>query len=205
LLVDEREHDAAAAVMANETLPALLKYHAAWDEFVGFQENQLNIAAKQAEVDYAKARRLASLLIVLAVAVALAIALFTTRETSREIAGRIDAQKEVSKLNAQAPSLVEIRKAARRLLCKSLVNDFIGQGLERRDCQQDSLDFTNLLVTSKSNHSKRLRNCCMDTPRLAEVRVVIEGVGFRRWSMPIGACDTQRTAKDMAVRTLLQC
>ena len=58
------------------------------------------MAAKQAEVDYARARRLASLLIVLAVAVALAIALFVTRETAREIAARIDAQKEVSKLNA---------------------------------------------------------------------------------------------------------
>jgi len=100
LLVDERKHDAAVAVMVNETLPALVKYHAAWDEFVDFQKNQRDIAAKQAEVDYAKARRLAYLLIVLAVAVALAIALFTTRETSREIATRIDAQKEVSKLNA---------------------------------------------------------------------------------------------------------
>ena len=29
LLVDGKEHDAAAAVMVNETIPALLKYHAA--------------------------------------------------------------------------------------------------------------------------------------------------------------------------------
>src|ERR1017187_496191 len=58
------------------------------------------VATKQAEVEYAKARRLAYLLIVLAVAVALAIALFTTRETAHEIAARIDAEKEVSKLNA---------------------------------------------------------------------------------------------------------
>jgi hypothetical protein len=29
LLVDERERDAAVAVMVNETVPALLKYHAA--------------------------------------------------------------------------------------------------------------------------------------------------------------------------------
>jgi diguanylate cyclase (GGDEF)-like protein len=99
LLVDERERDAAAAVMVNETLPALVKLHAAWDEFVDFQKNQVSIATKQAEVDYAKARRLAYLLIVLAVAVALAIALFTTRQTACEIAMRIDAQKEVSKLN----------------------------------------------------------------------------------------------------------
>src|ERR1017187_5471154 len=100
LLVDEGEHDAAVAVMVNETLPALAKYHAAWEEFVDFQRDQMIVATKQAEVEYAKARRLAYLLIVLAVAVALAIALFTTRETAHEIAARIDAEKEVSKLNA---------------------------------------------------------------------------------------------------------
>jgi len=100
LLVDERKRDVAVAVMVNETLPALVKYHAAWEEFVDFQRDQMIIANKQAEVEYAKARRLAYLLIVLAVGFALAIALFTTRETAREIATRIDAQKEVSKLNA---------------------------------------------------------------------------------------------------------
>ena len=100
LLVDERERDAAVAVMVNETLPALVIYHAAWEEFVDFQRDQMTLANKQAEVQYAKARRLAYLLIVLAVAVAFAIAVFTTRETAREIAARIHAQKEVSKLVA---------------------------------------------------------------------------------------------------------
>src|SRR5664279_3121798 len=79
LLINKRKHDAAVAVMANETLPALFKYHAAWDEFVDFQKSQLEMANKQAEVDYAKARRLGSLLLLLAVAVAVGIAVFTTR------------------------------------------------------------------------------------------------------------------------------
>lgn len=109
LLVDEGEHDAAVAVMVNETLPALLKYHAAWDEFVEFQKIQLDVAAKQAGVDYAKARHLGSLLIVLAVVVAVAIALFATRETAREIAARIDAQNEVTKLNAALEEKVKQR------------------------------------------------------------------------------------------------
>ena len=51
LLVDERERDAAVAVMVNETIPALHKYHAAWDEFEGFQAEQMNIAGKQAVVE----------------------------------------------------------------------------------------------------------------------------------------------------------
>jgi diguanylate cyclase (GGDEF)-like protein/PAS domain S-box-containing protein len=100
LLVDEKKHDAAAAVMVNETLPAVRKYHAAWNEFVEFQNNEVDVAAKQAQVDYARAHRLVVLLVVLAIAVALAIAVFTTRETAREIAARIDAKEEVSNLNA---------------------------------------------------------------------------------------------------------
>jgi diguanylate cyclase (GGDEF)-like protein/PAS domain S-box-containing protein len=109
LLVNEREHNAAVAVMVNETLPALFKYHAAWDEFVDFQKSQLDLAARQAEVEYAKARRLASLLIVFAVAVALAIALFATRETAREIAAKIAAKNEASKLNADLEESVKQR------------------------------------------------------------------------------------------------
>src|SRR6202167_1095345 len=99
LLVDEGKHEAAVTVMVNEVLPALFRYHAALDEFVVFQKSQLDIADKQAEVDYAKARRLGSLLIMLAVATALVIAVFAIRQTTREIAVRTDAQKEVSKHN----------------------------------------------------------------------------------------------------------
>jgi diguanylate cyclase (GGDEF)-like protein/PAS domain S-box-containing protein len=83
LLVNERERDAGVAVMVNETLPAVVKYHAAWEEFVDFQRDQMIIATKHAEVEYAKARRLAYLLIVLAVMVAVAIAVFTTRHAQK--------------------------------------------------------------------------------------------------------------------------
>jgi len=95
--------------MVNETLPALLKYHAAWDEFVVFQRTQLDMATKQAEIDSAKARRLTSLLIALAVALALAIALLVTRETAREMAARVAATNEVNKLNADLEERVKQR------------------------------------------------------------------------------------------------
>ncbi len=109
LLVDERDRDAAVAVMVNETLPALVKYHAAWEEFVDFQREQVTIANKHAEVEYAKARHIAYLLIGLAAIVAVAIAVFTTRETAHEIAARSDAEKEVSKLNASLEEKVTQR------------------------------------------------------------------------------------------------
>ncbi len=70
LLVDENKQDAAARVIVNETLPALFKYHAAWDEFVDFQKGQLDLAAEQAQRDYAKARRLTSSLVLMAVVIA---------------------------------------------------------------------------------------------------------------------------------------
>jgi diguanylate cyclase (GGDEF)-like protein/PAS domain S-box-containing protein len=120
LHVDEGKHDAAEAALVNETFPALLRYHAAWNEFVDFQKNEVDVAVQQAQIDYIKARRLAYLLIVLAVAVALAIALFTTRQTAREIAMRIDAQKEGSKLSAGLEERVmqrtsELSEAVKRL------------------------------------------------------------------------------------------
>ena len=132
LLVDERERDAAVAVMVNETLPALVKYHAAWEEFVDFQRDQMIIANKQAEVEYAKARRLAYLLIVLAVIVAVAIAVFTTRETAREIAARIDAEKEVSKLNAALEE--RVMRRTRRAQRSSQASRFAGCDSKSR-CQ----------------------------------------------------------------------
>jgi diguanylate cyclase (GGDEF)-like protein/PAS domain S-box-containing protein len=112
LLVDERKHDDAERVMISETLPALHTYHAAWERFVEFQKDELDAAVKQAHDDYAKARRLASLLIGLAVVLAVVIALFATRETAHEIAARTDAEKEVSKLNAGLEERVMQRTSA---------------------------------------------------------------------------------------------
>src|ERR1700758_948833 len=84
LLVDERKHDDAEAVMVKDSLPALLKYHAAWGKFVEFQKSELDEAIKRAQVDYANTRRLTSLLIALAVVLAIVIAIFTTRATAGE-------------------------------------------------------------------------------------------------------------------------
>jgi diguanylate cyclase (GGDEF)-like protein/PAS domain S-box-containing protein len=112
LLVDEGNHDQAEAVMINETLPTLLKYHDAWEGFVDFQKNELDGAVQQAELNYAKARRVASLLIGLAVFVALVIAIFATRETAHEISARIAAKNEVSNLNATLEAKVMQRTRA---------------------------------------------------------------------------------------------
>ena len=95
LLVDQKKHDAAAAVMVNETLPSLVKYHAALDQFVEFQKDQLDVAVKQAQADYIKTHRLASLLTLLSVAVALGIAVFTTRQAQQSLRQDTAARESV--------------------------------------------------------------------------------------------------------------
>jgi len=124
LLVDEGKHDEAEAVMVNEAMPALFKYHAAWDKFVEFQKNEVDVAVKQAELSYAKTRRLTSLLLGLAVLVAILIAIFATRETAREISARIAAKNEVSNLNATLEARVmqrthDLNEANKRLELQS--------------------------------------------------------------------------------------
>jgi diguanylate cyclase (GGDEF)-like protein/PAS domain S-box-containing protein len=109
LHLDKGKRDEAEAVLVNETLPALLRYHAAWDDFVNYQNSEVDTAAKQAEVDYARAHHFVVLLIALAIAIALGIATFTTRHTIREFAARTDAEKEINKLNASLEERVTRR------------------------------------------------------------------------------------------------
>jgi diguanylate cyclase (GGDEF)-like protein/PAS domain S-box-containing protein len=100
LIVDEGKHDEAEAVIVEETIPALHKYHAAWEEFVEFQSNEVDVAAKQAQVDYSRAHRLVVLLVLLAVAVALVIARFATRQAQR-IYGQEISAREVAEVELQ--------------------------------------------------------------------------------------------------------
>jgi diguanylate cyclase (GGDEF)-like protein/PAS domain S-box-containing protein len=158
LLIDERKHDAAEAVMVNEALPALHTYHAAWDRFVDFQKEELESAVKQAHVDYAKARRAASFLIGLAVVLAIVIAIFTTREAVREMAARIEAQIEISKLNASLEERVnertaELSKAFKRLHLQAAALEAAANGIVITD-RQGTIFWVNESFTTMTGYSK---------------------------------------------------
>ncbi|HYL15588.1 MAG TPA: PAS domain S-box protein [Terriglobales bacterium] len=101
LLVDEQKRDAAAAVIVQETLPALFKYHAAWNDFVQFQMDQVDQAARRSRAHYSATRRVVLLLVVLASLAGVAIGIFATRSMVREITARVRAECEVQKLNAE--------------------------------------------------------------------------------------------------------
>ena len=158
LLVDENEQDAAARVMINETLPALFKYHAAWDEFVDFQKGQLDLAAQQAQRDYAKARRLTSSLVLVAVVIAVVIALLTTRVTAREIAARIEAKNEVTKLNANLEDRViqrtrELSDANKHLNLQAAALEAAANAIVITD-SQGAIMWVNHAFTTMTGYSK---------------------------------------------------
>jgi len=105
LLVDEGKHDEAEAVVVNEMLPALTQYHAAWDEFEGFQKSQVESTARQARFDYDTANRFAGLLIALAVIFALATAVFVTHETSSNVKRDLQRSDEHMRLAVEAAKI----------------------------------------------------------------------------------------------------
>jgi PAS domain S-box-containing protein len=94
LLIAERKRDEAVVIMTQQTTPALIKYEAAWNEFVRFQGEQLELAARRSGARYAAARRLALLVIVVAVVVACAISLLVMRRIVKEITERLRSEKE---------------------------------------------------------------------------------------------------------------
>jgi signal transduction histidine kinase len=94
LLMDEKNVGAAASIMTQQATPALLRYHAAWDEFAHFQGEQLETQLRQSKQQYAAARRLALLIIIVAVMVPCALALFAIRHMVYEITIRLRDEKE---------------------------------------------------------------------------------------------------------------
>ncbi|MGB7847595.1 MAG: EAL domain-containing protein [Candidatus Acidiferrum sp.] len=105
LLVDEGKRHEAEALIVDDTLPALTKYHAAWDDFVEFQKDEVDAAVRQAHVDYAKARRLISLLIGLAGVVAIAIALFVTYATTDDVKQEVQRNEERMRMAMEAAKI----------------------------------------------------------------------------------------------------
>ncbi|MGB7846413.1 MAG: MCP four helix bundle domain-containing protein [Candidatus Acidiferrum sp.] len=109
LLLDEHKRSEATKIITKQTTPALLQYHAAWDELMRFEMNQVDIAAKQSRVRYASTRRLALWMIAAAVFIAIAIALFGIRKIVQEMKTRMSAEREVSDLNADLEQRVRLR------------------------------------------------------------------------------------------------
>jgi hypothetical protein len=98
LLLVKKKNDAAAGLMVQECTPALLRYHAAWDEFSSFQLEQISVRSAE---EYAASRRMVLALIVFGGALAGTIAMVTTRKVALLMRSRVRVQEQLYKLNAE--------------------------------------------------------------------------------------------------------
>ncbi|MGB7846449.1 MAG: EAL domain-containing protein [Candidatus Acidiferrum sp.] len=136
LLLDEHKRDEAADTMTKQTTPALLQYHAAWDEFMHFEMDQVDIAAKQSRVHYASTRRLALWMITAAVLIASAIALFAIRKIVLEMQTRMSAERKIKDLNADLEQRVRLRTHELEMKNQQLATE-----VEERKSAEEQIQF----------------------------------------------------------------
>ena len=109
LLLNERKRDAATEVMIEQTTPALYRYHTAWDEFLRFQKEQVSLASEHSKQQYASARRIALVFILIAGVLAGAVALITTHKVTHLVTSQIRMRNEVNRLNSELEQTVAER------------------------------------------------------------------------------------------------
>jgi PAS domain S-box-containing protein len=95
LLLDERNGPEAARIMAQETTPALFKYHAAYNDLLHLEVGQIEKAIKERGVQQAGTRRLVLTSIVLSVALTGIIALITTRRMVAETTAQLTNYEKI--------------------------------------------------------------------------------------------------------------
>ena len=101
LLLQEKKKAAATDVIVQEATPALFRYHAAWEEFLRFQLEDVKKTSEQGQRQYATAERIMLLFILLVGGLAGAIAIVATRKVARVVTSRLRVQEKIYKLNAE--------------------------------------------------------------------------------------------------------
>ena len=121
LLIKQDKPQQARKVMVDVTLPNLLIYHGAWEDFVAFQGWQMDQAGDAVESYYWSARREVGGLIAGALALAALIATYVTRRMAFEIANRQRAEEELRKAHEGLEVRVRERTAELETLHQQLV------------------------------------------------------------------------------------
>jgi PAS domain S-box-containing protein len=109
LLVVDKKPVEARAVMVQEVLPRLLRYHSAWNAYVDYQGGQLDQAQNAASANHFTTRIEAFSLISLAIFLAIAIAFFVTRNLTRHMARRKLAEEALRQAHAELEMKVRER------------------------------------------------------------------------------------------------
>jgi PAS domain S-box-containing protein len=127
MLVKGGRPEAARSEMVEATIPLLNTYHATWNDFIQFEEQEMAKDTIRAQESYAATRRLTSLLIVLAIFVAIGIGVYVTRALTEEAARSELARLEIRRLNEDLERKVEER--TRQLARLAAIVDFSGDAI----------------------------------------------------------------------------
>jgi PAS domain S-box-containing protein len=111
LLIDENRPQAAREVMAGEALTRIAEYHQAWNSFVDYQGQQMDLAQNGEAVAGAQVRRTSELLIGLEIILVAAIGVFVIRNVTRHIRLRAQSEGLLRKASEELESRVRARTA----------------------------------------------------------------------------------------------
>ena len=100
LLLKEHKAELAQTVMVEQTTPALVTYHDAWNDLLWFEVQQARFATEKSGEDDLTTRRIGLRLAWLASILAAAIAVFATYRIASDTKARIRMQEDVSRMNA---------------------------------------------------------------------------------------------------------
>jgi PAS domain S-box-containing protein len=135
------------SLMASDAGPRIDALHDAWNAFTQFEELQMQQARDQSQANYATARRVTSLLILIAFLAAAAIGVFVTREMVKELEERERAKREVRKLNDDLERKVAERTEELARAIRYLENEVT----ERRRKEEDLLRLAAIVECSEDS------------------------------------------------------
>jgi PAS domain S-box-containing protein len=109
MLLDEHQREEAQKTMMENVLPAIVVYHAAWDDFTQYEVARIEQVFKQSKADFARAQLRVEFLILLASVFTVVTAVYITVRVTREVSGRERAEKSLRELCDQLEQRVRER------------------------------------------------------------------------------------------------
>jgi two-component system, sensor histidine kinase and response regulator len=166
MLLNEKRGPEARNAMVRVTLPFLLRYHAAWNDFVRFQKEEMDWHIKEGESRLAATRVLVQYLIAAIILFVMVAGILLTRFTIAEISRREEVENEVWKLNEELEGKVQERTVA---LARSN-QDLATEVAEHREAEEKLLQAKQAAETASYSKSQFLANMSH------EIRTPINGI-----------------------------
>ena len=111
LLIEKRQAEVARDIMRREALPLITQYHNAWDDYVTYQGQQVNLAQKKQAATAGTIRRSSVVLMTFEVLLCASIGIFVFRTIGRHIQTRKRTEELLSQARADLERRVSDRTA----------------------------------------------------------------------------------------------